>query len=64
MDEEPDMDRSPHSDKARPELRETNKEKLDDALDKGLEESFPGSDPVSVAQPAASVHDKHDKQKR
>ncbi|MFZ0423345.1 MAG: hypothetical protein WAL80_10755 [Xanthobacteraceae bacterium] len=58
------MDRSPHSDKARPELRETNKEKLDDALDKGLEESFPGSDPVSVAQPAASVHDKHDKQKR
>jgi hypothetical protein len=39
-------------------------EKLDDALDRALEESFPGSDPVSVAQPPQSVHDKHDRQKR
>jgi hypothetical protein len=39
-------------------------EKLDDALDKALEESFPGSDPVSVAQPPQSVHDKHERQKR
>ena len=28
-----------------------HRSKLDDALDKGLEESFPGSDPVSVTQP-------------
>jgi hypothetical protein len=39
-------------------------EKLDDALDKALEESFPGSDPVSVTQPPQSVHDKHERQKR
>jgi hypothetical protein len=39
-------------------------EKLDDALDRALEESFPGSDPISVAQPPQSVYDKHDRQKR
>ncbi len=30
----------------------TSKEKLDKKLDKALEESFPGSDPVSISQPA------------
>jgi len=40
------------------------KEKLDDALNEGLEESFPGSDPVSVTQPAPSKPDKHIKRKR
>lgn len=39
------------------------KEKLDDALNEGLEESFPGSDPVSVTQPAPSKPDKHIKRK-
>lgn len=39
------------------------KEKLDDALDQGLKESFPGSDPVSVTQPAPSKPDKHIKRK-
>jgi hypothetical protein len=29
------------------------KKDLDDALDRALEESFPGSDPVSVTQPPA-----------
>jgi hypothetical protein len=29
------------------------KKKLDDALDKALEESFPGSDPVSITPPPA-----------
>jgi hypothetical protein len=58
------MDRTSDSDKARAGERETSKAKLDDALDKALEESFPGSDPVSVAQPAASIYDKHEKQKR
>jgi hypothetical protein len=30
------------------------KEQLDRELNEGLEESFPGSDPVSVTQPAPS----------
>lgn len=41
----------------------TRKKKLDDALNEGLEESFPGSDPVSVTQPAPSKPDKDIKQK-
>lgn len=39
------------------------KDKLDDALNKGLEESFPGSDPVSVTQPPPSRHDEDIKRK-
>jgi len=31
----------------------------DSSLQKGLEESFPASDPVNVVQPAPSKHDKH-----
>ena len=31
---------------------------LDEALDLGLEGSFPGSDPVSVTQPPPSAYDK------
>jgi hypothetical protein len=34
------------------------KERLDKALDEGLEESFPGSDPVNVVQPPRSPQDK------
>lgn len=30
---------------------------LDDKVEHGLEESFPGSDPVSVTQPPHSSHD-------
>lgn len=33
------------------------------ALDKGLKETFPGSDPVSVTQPAPSIQDKDIKRK-
>jgi len=36
-----------------------DKRRLDDALDEGLEETFPGSDPVSVTQPAPSKADRH-----
>jgi hypothetical protein len=39
-------------------------EKLDDALERGLEETFPASDPVSVVQPPPSARDKHEVQKR
>lgn len=43
--------------------KDPEKKKLDDALEKGLEESFPGSDPVSVTQPAPSRHDDNIKRK-
>jgi hypothetical protein len=32
--------------------------KLDEALEEGLRETFPASDPVSVVQPRATRHDK------
>jgi hypothetical protein len=39
--------------------RELHRKKaLDELLDKGLEESFPASDPVAVTQPPHSPHDK------
>jgi hypothetical protein len=34
------------------------KKRLDDALEQGLEDTFPGSDPVSVTQPSPSARDK------
>jgi hypothetical protein len=38
---------------------EERKKTLDQALDCGLEETFPASDPVAVTQPPRSAHDKH-----
>ena len=35
------------------------KKALDDQLERGLEKSFPGSDPVAVTQPPHSPHDRH-----
>lgn len=35
-------------------------DKLDDALERGLEETFPASDPVSVVQPPPSSRDKNE----
>ena len=35
------------------------KRRLDQALEEGLEETFPGSDSVSVTQPAPSKADRH-----
>jgi hypothetical protein len=35
------------------------KRRLDQALEEGLKETFPGSDPVSVTQPAPSKADRH-----
>jgi hypothetical protein len=34
------------------------KRRLDEALEEGLEETFPGSDPVNVTQPAPSKADR------
>jgi hypothetical protein len=38
---------------------EAEKRRLDQALEEGLEETFPGSDPVNVTQPAPSKGDHH-----
>jgi hypothetical protein len=38
--------------------KQAKKRRLDDALEEGLEETFPGSDPVSVTQPAPSKGDR------
>ena len=35
------------------------KRALDEALEEGLQETFPGSDPVNVTQPAPSKADQH-----
>lgn len=40
------------------------KRRLDRALEEGLEETFPGSDPVNVTQPAKSRSDRDDKRRR
>ncbi len=37
------------------------KKKLDDALEKGLEDTFPASDPINVTQPPHSKKDREDK---
>ena len=39
--------------------KDAEKRRLDDALEEGLEETFPGSDPVSVIQPAPSKADRY-----
>jgi hypothetical protein len=42
----------------RRERQERRKEALDETLDRGLEETFPGSDPVAITQPPHSARDK------
>ena len=39
------------------------KRRLDEALEEGLEETFPGSDPVNVTQPAPTKGDSHVRRK-
>ena len=39
------------------------KRRLDDALEEGLEETFPASDPVNVTQPPPSKEDHHVKRR-
>jgi hypothetical protein len=36
--------------------------RLDEALERGLEDTFPASDPVSVVQPPPSARDKYEAQ--
>jgi hypothetical protein len=41
------------------EAKSNEKRRLDEALEEGLEETFPGSDPVNVTQPPPSKGDHH-----
>ena len=43
--------------------KDPEKRQLDEALEEGLEETFPGSDPVNVTQPPPSKDDRHVKRK-
>jgi hypothetical protein len=45
------------------DVKDSEKRRLDEALEEGLEETFPGSDPVNVTQPAPSKGDNHVKRK-
>jgi hypothetical protein len=42
---------------------DAEKRRLEEALEQGLKETFPASDPVSVIQPAPSKGDRHVKRK-
>ena len=46
------------------DVKDNEKRELDDALEEGLEETFPASDPVNVTQPAPSKGDQHLRRKR
>lgn len=57
-------DRSGNKPDNKPPSREdADKRRLDAALDEGLVETFPGSDPVNVVQPAPSKGDRHIRRK-
>jgi hypothetical protein len=45
------------------DAKDAEKRRLDEALQEGLEETFPASDPVNVTQPPPSKGDKHVKRK-
>ena len=53
----------PGSDDKAPTPEQIEKQRLDDALEEALEETFPGSDPVNLTQPAHSRDDLHIKRK-
>lgn len=50
--------REPHQKHGDTKQDEAEKRRLDKALEEGLEESFPGSDPVNVTQPPPSKEDR------
>ena len=47
----------------RKDADDADKRRLDQALEEGLEETFPASDPVNVTQPAPSKGDHHVKRR-
>jgi hypothetical protein len=57
---DPDMPDDAEDGRAkRGERNEERKKALDEKLERGLEETFPGSDPVAITQPPPSARDKH-----
>lgn len=53
-----DKDRKHAGPESKRESEKERKERLDKALEEGLEETFPGSDPVNVTQPPPSRKDR------
>ena len=51
------------ADRKSADAKDPEKRLLDEALEEGLEETFPGSDPVNVTQPPPSKDDRHVKRK-
>jgi hypothetical protein len=50
--------------RSKPEaVKGAEKRRLDEALEEGLEETFPASDPVNVTQPPPSKGDHHVRRK-
>ena len=45
------------------DAKSAEKRRLDQALDEGLQETFPASDPVNVTQPPPSKQDHHVRRK-
>jgi hypothetical protein len=52
--------RGGHADVKRPAPAHKHDDAAEKALEQGLEESFPGSDPVSITQPPKTKQDKKD----
>jgi hypothetical protein len=46
-------------DERAPNAKDREQRRLERALEEGLEETFPGSDPVNVTQPPKSKEDRH-----
>jgi hypothetical protein len=58
MDSQAKKTRGGHADIKNPPAQKRDKDEMEKALEQGLEESFPGSDPVNVTQPPPSKRDK------
>jgi hypothetical protein len=52
---------SHRADEGKAARTEKRKKALDDKLEQGLEETFPGSDPVSITQPPPTARDKRER---
>jgi hypothetical protein len=55
------MDGKPAKQDTEAEAKE--RRRLEKSLEEGLEDSFPGSDPISVTQPPPSLQDRKEKKK-
>ena len=58
------LERHATADDGQRERDAERQKKLDDALDRGLEDTFPGSDPVAITQPPHSARDKQETRQR